>query len=79
MRSDGSNVKRRILAKEFMVLPCGQGRLTVLTKMHKGRFYIGVMRTDGKGEDCLQKIITKRHHLGLKWAGSCLLQRNESR
>ena len=29
-----------------------QEDLIAFTKMHKGRFYIGVMRTDGSGGDC---------------------------
>ena len=38
--------------------------LIAFTKMHKGRFYIGVMRTDGTGERLLTEIYYQEAHLG---------------
>ena len=67
MRSDGSNVKRITFGKGIYGTPVWspRGDLIAFTKMHKGRFFIGVMRTDGTGERFSQKIIIKRHHHGL--------------
>ena len=35
-----------------------RGDLIAFTKMHKGRFYIGVMRTDGTGE----RLLTENYY-----------------
>ena len=46
-----------------------QGDLIAFTKLHKGKFYIGVMRTDGSGERLLTENIIKKHPLGLLMGG----------
>ena len=55
MRSDGSNVKRISFGKGIYGTPVWspRGDLIAFTKLHKGKFYIGVMRTDGSGERLL--------------------------
>ena len=55
MRSDGSGVKRITFGKGIYGTPVWspRGDLIAFTKMRKGRFYIGVMRTDGSGERLL--------------------------
>ena len=55
MKSDGSNVKRISLGKGLYGTPVWspRGDLIAFTKLHKGKFYIGVMRTDGSGERLL--------------------------
>ena len=59
MRSDGSNVKRITFEKEFMGHLFGHLEdLIAFTKMHKGKFYIGVMRTDGTGE----RLLTENYY-----------------
>ena len=35
-----------------------RGDLIAFTKLHKGKFYIGVMRTDGKGE----RLLTENYY-----------------
>ena len=49
MRSDGSGVKRITFGNGIYGTPVWspRGDLIAFTKMRKGRFYIGVMRTDG--------------------------------
>ena len=53
MNSDGSNVKRISFGKGLYGTPVWspRGDLIAFTKLHKGKFYIGVMRTDGKWND----------------------------
>ena len=60
MRSDGSNVKRITFGKGIYGTPVWspRGDLIAFTKMHKGRFYIGVMRTDGTGE----RLLTENYY-----------------
>ena len=42
-----------------------RGDLIAFTKMHKGRFYIGVMRTDGSGE----RLLTENYYQeALSWS-----------
>ena len=55
MKSDGSNVKRISFGKGIYGTPVWspRGDLIAFTKLHKGKFYIGVMRTDGSGERLL--------------------------
>ena len=55
MKSDGSNVKRISFGKGIYGTPVWspRGDLIAFTKLHKGKFYIGVMRTNGKGERLL--------------------------
>ena len=55
MRSDGSNVKRITFGKGLYGTPVWspRGDLIAFTKVHKGKFYIGVMRPDGSGERLL--------------------------
>ena len=55
MRSDGSEVKRITFGNGIYGTPVWspRGDLIAFTKMRKGRFYIGVMRTDGTGERLL--------------------------
>ena len=55
MRSDGSGVKRITFGKGIYGTPVWspRGDLIAFTKVRKGRFYIGVMRTDGTGERLL--------------------------
>ena len=60
MRSDGSNVKRITFGKGIYGTPVWspRGDLIAFTKMRKGRFYIGVMRTDGSGE----RLLTENYY-----------------
>ena len=53
MKSDGSKVKRITFGKGIYGTPVWspRGDLIAFTKMHKNRFYIGVMSC-GTGEDC---------------------------
>ena len=55
MRSDGSKVKRISFGKGIYGTPVWspRGDLIAFTKLHKGKFFIGVMRTDGTGERLL--------------------------
>ena len=52
MKEDGSNVKRISFGKGLYGTPVWspRGDLIAFTKLHKGKFYIGVMRTDGTEE-----------------------------
>ena len=60
MRSDGSNVKRITFGKGIYGTPVWspRGDLIAFTKLHKGKFYIGVMRTDGTGE----RLLTENYY-----------------
>jgi TolB protein len=55
MQSNGKNVKRISFGKGLYGTPVWspRGDLIAFTKLHKGKFYIGVMRTDGTGERLL--------------------------
>jgi len=55
MDSNGKNVKRISFGKGLYGTPVWspRGDLIAFTKLHKGKFYIGVMRTDGTGERLL--------------------------
>ena len=65
MRSDGSKVKRITFEKELRYsCMVTSRRFNCFYKMHKGRFYIGVMRTMVQAKIIDMKITTKRHHLG---------------
>ena len=57
MRSDGSGVKRITFGKGIYGTPVWspRGALIAFTKMHKGKFYIGVMNIDGSGERLLAR------------------------
>ena len=60
MRSDGSGVKRITFGKGIYGTPVWspRGDLIAFTKMHKGRFFIGVMRIDGSGE----RLLTENYY-----------------
>ena len=47
-----------ILVSVAMVVWSPRGDLIAFTKMRKGRFYIGVMRTDGSGE----RLLTENYY-----------------
>ncbi|MAU40233.1 MAG: Tol-Pal system beta propeller repeat protein TolB [Kordiimonas sp.] len=55
MNSNGKNIKRISFGKGRYGTPVWspRGDLIAFTKMHKGRFYIGVMKPDGSGERLL--------------------------
>jgi TolB protein len=55
MDSNGNNVKRISFGSGLYGTPVWspRGDLIAFTKLHKGKFYIGVMRTDGSGERLL--------------------------
>lgn len=55
MDSNGRNIRRISFGKGRYGTPVWspRGDLIAFTKMYKGRFYIGVMRTDGSGERLL--------------------------
>jgi len=55
MESDGSKVKRISFGKGRYATPvwAPKGKLIAFTKMHKNKFYIGVMNSDGTGERLL--------------------------
>ena len=55
MDSNGKNVKRISFGNGLYGTPVWspRGDLIAFTKLHKGKFYIGVMRTDGTGERLL--------------------------
>jgi len=55
MDEDGDNIERISFGKGRYGTPVWspRGDLIAFTKMHKNRFYIGVMRTDGSGERLL--------------------------
>ncbi len=58
--SIGSNVKRISFGKGLYGTPVWspRGDLIAFTKLHKGKFYIGVMRTDGSGE----RLLTENYY-----------------
>ena len=60
MKSDGSNVKKNFIWKWTYGTPVWspRGDLIAFTKLHKGKFYIGVMRTDGTGE----RLLTENYY-----------------
>ena len=60
MKSDGSNVKRISFGKGLYGTPVWspRGDLIAFTKLHKGKFYIGVMRVDGSGE----RLLTENYY-----------------
>ena len=60
MKSDGSKVKRISFGKGLYGTPVWspRGDLIAFTKLHKGKFYIGVMRTDGSGE----RLLTENYY-----------------
>ena len=60
MKSDGSDVKRISFGNGIYGTPVWspRGDLIAFTKLHKGKFYIGVMRTDGKGE----RLLTENYY-----------------
>ena len=60
MKSDGSDVKRITFGNGIYGTPVWspRGDLIAFTKLHKGKFYIGVMRTDGKGE----RLLTENYY-----------------
>ena len=67
MNSDGKNVKEFLLVKVLWNTSLvTRGDLIAFTKLHKGKFYIGVMRTDGSGERLLTENFIKKLHLGLQ-------------
>ena len=55
MKSNGKDVKRISFGNGLYGTPVWspRGDLIAFTKLHKGKFYIGVMRTDGTGERLL--------------------------
>jgi len=55
MKSNGKDVKRISFGNGLYGTPVWspRGDLIAFTKLHKGKFYIGVMRTDGSGERLL--------------------------
>ncbi len=57
MDANGRNVKRISYGKGRYATPVWspRGDLIAFTRMHKGRFFIGVMRTDGSGERLLDE------------------------
>ena len=60
MKNDGSDVKEFHLGMVCMEHQFGlpRGDLIAFTKLHKGKFYIGVMRTDGTGE----RLLTENYY-----------------
>ena len=59
MNSNGKNVKNFVW-KRIIWYTClvSRGDLIAFTKLHKGKFYIGVMRTDGSGE----RLLTENYY-----------------
>jgi len=57
---DGSKTKRISFGNGLYGTPVWspRGDLIAFTKLHKGKFYIGVMRTDGKGE----RLLTENYY-----------------
>ena len=55
MKSDGTGVKRISFGDGLYGTPVWspRGDLIAFTKVRRGKFYIGVMRTDGSGERLL--------------------------
>ena len=65
MKSDGSNIKRISFGQGLYELQFGfRGDLIAFTKLHKGKFYIGVMRTDGSGE----RLLTENYQEAPSWS-----------
>ena len=60
VKSDGSKVKRISFGNGLYGTPVWspRGDLIAFTKLHKGKFYIGVMRTDGSGE----RLLTENYY-----------------
>ncbi len=60
MTSNGKSVKRISFGKGLYGTPVWspRGDLIAFTKLHKGKFYIGVMRTDGTGE----RLLTENYY-----------------
>ena len=58
--SNGKNVKRISFGNGLYGTPVWspRGDLIAFTKLHKGKFYIGVMRTDGTGE----RLLTENYY-----------------
>ena len=69
MKNDGSDVKR--IRQRFIWNTCmvPRGDLIAFTKLHKGKFYIGVMRTDGSGERLLTENYYQEAPSGLQMEG----------
>ena len=67
MNSDGTKFKRISCGNVIYGTPVLSPRwdLIVFTKLHKGKFYIGVMRTDGSGERLLTE---KFYHEAPAWS-----------
>ena len=79
MKSDGSNVKRISFGRGLYGTPVWspRGDLIAFTKLHKGKFYIGVMRTDGSGERLIdRKFLSGSTFVVTKWKSFDFLQRN---
>ena len=77
MRSDGPNVKRITFGDGIYGTPVWspRGDLIAFTKVRKGRFYIGVMRSDGSGERLLtENFLSGSSFLVTKWKGINFLQ-----
>jgi TolB protein len=67
MESDGTNVRRISYGEVRYATPVWspRGDLIAFTKTYKGRFLIGVMKTDGSGE----RILTEGfHNEGPAWS-----------
>lgn len=67
MNADGSNVQRITFGKGRYANPVWspRGDLIAFTRMFQGKFYIGVIRPDGKGE----RLITTAYHVeGPSWS-----------
>ena len=75
MKNDGTDVKEFLLEMVYMEHLFGlRGDLIAFTKLHKGKFYIGVMRTDGSGE----RLLTENYYQEApswspKWKGAYFL------
>ena len=54
-----------------------RGDLIAFTKVRKGRFYIGVMRTDGTGERFYRKLLPRGTIMVTKRKSFNILQRNK--
>lgn len=67
MDSNGGNVQRITFGKGVYANPVWspRGDLIAFTRIYKGKFYIGVIRPDGKGE----RLITNAYHVeGPTWS-----------
>ena len=60
MKSDGSKVKRISFGQGLYGTPVWspRGDLIAFTKIYRGKFYIGVMRSDGTGE----RLLTENYY-----------------